>query len=124
MKNGPYILVVAPDDYPGMKYRGRYVYEHHLVWWRHTGQLVPKGSVLHHKDDQKTRNVIDNLELKSNGAHTAEHNVERAEKRGSHGTWAPGSRRCKCEDCRRVRADSQNKWRWKIGLRVRRVQAG
>ena len=34
MINGDYILVVAPPDYPGVKYRGRYCYEHRLVWWK------------------------------------------------------------------------------------------
>jgi len=78
MRNGGYELVIAPPEYPGKKYRGRYVYEHHLVWWKHTGQLVPVGFDLHHKDENKRRNVYDNLELKKHGAHIADHNaVER-----------------------------------------------
>jgi hypothetical protein len=31
VRNGKYTLVVAPAEYPGMRYRGRYVYEHHLL---------------------------------------------------------------------------------------------
>lgn len=31
MKNGDYILVIAPDWYRGKRYRGKYCYEHHLV---------------------------------------------------------------------------------------------
>ena len=33
MINGDYILVVAPDDYPGVRYREKYCYEHYLVYW-------------------------------------------------------------------------------------------
>jgi len=43
MKNGPYEMVIAPEEYPGRRYRNRYVYEHQLVWWKNTGKLVPKG---------------------------------------------------------------------------------
>ena len=82
MKNGPYELVIAPPDYTGVKYRGRYVYEHHLVWWKNTGQLVPPGHLLHHKDDDKRRNVFENLELKPRGTHSTEHNLRRAWKIG------------------------------------------
>lgn len=73
MRNGSYELVVAPDDYPGLKYRGRYVYEHHLVWWRRTGELVPSGFILHHKNERKRDNRYTNLELRPRGEHTAEH---------------------------------------------------
>ncbi len=77
MRNGPYELVVAPTDYPGKKYREKYVYEHHLVWWQKTGQLVPDGFLLHHKNRNKRDNRYRNLELQKVGAHTAEHNRER-----------------------------------------------
>ena len=73
MKNGPYELVIAPDDYPGFRYRGRYIYEHHLVWWQVTGGLVPEGFVVHHKNEKKRDNRFDNLELKSVSAHTKDH---------------------------------------------------
>lgn len=61
MRNGPYEMVVAPAGYPGKKYRGRYVYEHQLVWWKKTGKLVPLGFVLHHKNEHKRHNVFSNL---------------------------------------------------------------
>jgi hypothetical protein len=73
MRNGPYILVLAPDDYPGKRYRGRYVYEHILVWWQNTGQIPPKGKVVHHKNENKHDNRFDNLELKTRKAHSLEH---------------------------------------------------
>jgi hypothetical protein len=73
MKNGEYILVVAPDDYPGKRYRNRYVYEHQLVWWQNSGQLVPVDYLIHHINENKTDNRIENLELKSRSKHSAEH---------------------------------------------------
>lgn len=73
MRNGPYELVVAPEAYPGFRYRGRYVYEHHLVWWNNTGELVPPGFVLHHKNENKRDNRFKNLEQKPRGLHTKEH---------------------------------------------------
>ena len=73
MKNGNYELVVAPEGYPGTKYRGRYMYEHHLVWWRRTGETVPKGFVVHHKNEKKRDNRFYNLELKKVAAHTRDH---------------------------------------------------
>jgi hypothetical protein len=82
MRNGPYILVIAPDEYPGKRYRGRYAYEHHLVWWQNTGQLVPPGFDLHHKDEVKTNNVFQNLELKTHGGHVADHNRSKPLKPG------------------------------------------
>ena len=76
MRNGPYILILAPDDYPGKKYRGRYAYEHQVVWWRHTGQIVPVGFLIHHKNENKHDNSIDNLELKTVSSHCSEHAKE------------------------------------------------
>jgi hypothetical protein len=73
MKNGPYELVRAPDDYPGKRYRGRYVYEHILVWWSNTGYLPVPGEVVHHKNGKKRDNRFRNLELKTIAAHNAEH---------------------------------------------------
>lgn len=77
MKNGPYELVLAPSDYPGFRYRGRYCYEHHLVWWQNTGNLVPEDFLIHHKNHQKRDNRFENLELQSRADHTREHTRER-----------------------------------------------
>ena len=55
--------------FPGVTY----VKEHHLVWWENTGQRVPKGFILHHKDHDKTNNDISNLQLMSRSEHLKEH---------------------------------------------------
>ncbi len=73
MKNGPYELVIAPDDYPGMKYRDRYCYEHHLVWWENTGTLVPEGHLLHHRNGDHRDNRFENLHLLHIGNHGKYH---------------------------------------------------
>ena len=62
MKCGKYILVKAPENYPGRKYREKYCYEHHLIWWKKYGRLPEKGKCLHHKDENTHNNIISNLE--------------------------------------------------------------
>lgn len=73
MKNGDYILVIAPEWFKGKRYRGRYCYEHHLVWERETGLPVPEGCIIHHKDHDKHNNVIENLQLMPTGDHARLH---------------------------------------------------
>jgi hypothetical protein len=77
MRNGPYLLILAPESYPGKKYRGRYAYEHHVVWWLGTGSLHPSGSVVHHKNHDRHDNRFENLECKTKSEHSADHGKER-----------------------------------------------
>lgn len=77
MINGEYLLVIAPNDYPGKKYRGKYCYEHHLVYWK-VYNIIPKDDeIIHHKDENKHHNVPENLELMKRKEHTIMHNTER-----------------------------------------------
>jgi hypothetical protein len=64
MANQIYVLVKAPEEYPGKTYNGlaRYCYEHHLVWWQHHRALPRKGFCIHHKDGDTHNNNIINLE--------------------------------------------------------------
>jgi len=75
MKNGPYELVVAPPGYPGKLYRGRYCYEHHLVWWRHTGEVPGPGELIHHKNENKRDNRYKNLKKETKGEHNTYHHT-------------------------------------------------
>lgn len=79
MRNGPYNLIVPSKDYPGKLYRNKYAYEHQVVWWQNTGQLVPPDKLLHHRNEHKRDNAFDNLELKSRPKHAAEHQHDRRE---------------------------------------------
>lgn len=63
LKNGPYILVKAPADFPGKKYRGVYAYEHTVIWWLHTKIIPPEGYQIHHKNECRTDNRFENLEM-------------------------------------------------------------
>ncbi len=61
MRNGKYILIIPPADYPGKLYRNRYAYEHHVVWWLNTGEIARPGEDIHHIDDNKHNNEFSNL---------------------------------------------------------------
>ena len=73
MKNGEYELVVAPEEYPGKKYRGRYVLEHHLVWWKEKGEVLKPGEVIHHINGKKRDNRFSNLEKMASERHSRMH---------------------------------------------------
>jgi hypothetical protein len=73
VKNGPYILVKAPENYPGKKYRDKYCYEHVLVYWQNTGVVPGDNEQIHHKDDDKHNNQFSNLEKINKGAHQKLH---------------------------------------------------
>lgn len=73
MKNGPYILVIPPEDYPGKRYRDKYAYEHHVVYWVNTGIIPKENEIIHHINGDKIDNRIDNLELLTNCEHSKHH---------------------------------------------------
>lgn len=108
MKNGPYEMVVAPKEYPGRKYRSRYVYEHHLVWWQRTGEVVPDGCLIHHKDENKRNNKFRNLELKSISDHSKDHAKSRIRRQ-----------KLKCSSCgsKFEMAASDYRYKYKVGQR-------
>lgn len=72
MRNGPYILIVAPDWFSGKRYRGKYCYEHHAVWSKKNG-AIPSGSIIHHRNGSHTDNRIENLELMTSSQHSRHH---------------------------------------------------
>lgn len=60
-----YVMVFAPDWYSG-KRDGNKVYEHILVYCEYNGYAsLPKGSVVHHLDENTQNNHPDNLILMS-----------------------------------------------------------
>lgn len=77
MKNGEYILVTAPINYPGKKYRNKYCYEHHLIYWQHYGVIPNNNEIIHHIDGNKHNNNINNLKLLTKNQHDIYHNQQR-----------------------------------------------
>lgn len=77
MKNGDYILIKAPPDYPGRLYRTGYAYEHHIVYWQHYGVVPSKQEIIHHVNHIKIDNDINNLQLLTKAAHSVIHNTKR-----------------------------------------------
>ncbi len=59
--SGGYILMSSPN-HPN-KDRSGYVFEHRLVVEKKIGRFLTKEEVVHHLDENKKRNVIDNLML-------------------------------------------------------------
>lgn len=76
MRNGSYELVVPPEGYPGKRYRGRYAYEHHVVWWNHNREIPAKGEVIHHRNANPRDNRIENLEKLSAHDHLSQHSSQ------------------------------------------------
>lgn len=98
MRNGNYELVLAPEDYPGRKYRGRYCYEHRLVVWQKTGQL-PDDLVIHHINENKRDNRISNLQVLTREEHTHLHTFGNGNL--VHGTLNAYSHyNCRCDECK------------------------
>ena len=68
-----YVWVDAPDWFEGSR-RGLKALEHNVVGCKKYGiTRVPKGSVIHHIDEDKTNNDPDNLELMTISEHMRHH---------------------------------------------------
>lgn len=67
-----YVKVRVGKDHPLADPNG-YAYEHLVVWAAAGLRLPEPGEILHHKNETKTDNRLDNLELKTNVAHGIGH---------------------------------------------------
>jgi endogenous inhibitor of DNA gyrase (YacG/DUF329 family) len=67
-----YILLYSPE-HPMANANG-YVMEHRLVMETHIGRLLSKQEVVHHRDENKSNNRLENLEIMTRGAHSVYHN--------------------------------------------------
>ena len=59
-------------DYPAVYINGKNHHIHRLQWIKYHGE-IPKGCVVHHKDENKLNWDIDNLELLSRKDHIFQH---------------------------------------------------
>lgn len=64
--------VYMNGQYPAIFLNGKNQHVHRLVWMKHHGE-IPKGCIIHHKDEDKTNWNIDNLELLKRSNHIMKH---------------------------------------------------
>lgn len=72
-----YKWIKVPEEYPYKKYKGKYALKHWYVYWKHYGDVIPDGYIIHHKDNNPSNNDISNLELLSKEEHDKHHSEER-----------------------------------------------
>ena len=56
----------------------------HVIVWKHFNGEIPKGYQVHHKDEDRANNQIDNLELKTAFMHMSDHAKSRVEYNQKH----------------------------------------
>ena len=124
IKNGrdKYVLVTAPPDFPGWKHKGRYCYEHHLVWWRVTASVPCGDEVLHHINGDPTDNRYENLAKSTRSEHSRAHQLEKIESAPiEHGTYKQYRRGCRCSACRTGNAAESRRYKGSKGSKPRRA---
>lgn len=65
---------VISNGYVFHNLEGKYIREHHKVWIVANQCLVPQGHVIHHINEDKLDNRIENLECLSRAEHLILHN--------------------------------------------------
>jgi hypothetical protein len=83
MSNG-YVRVWCPGHPVAQK--DGYALEHRKVWFEAHGE-IPAGHDIHHLNEDRADNRLENLELKSHRGHWREHLEERGEVTNQYGTW-------------------------------------
>lgn len=78
---GAYVRIHAPDWWEGGRAGSSgYAYEHQVVYCEHHGLTkVPAGMVVHHINEDKADNGIENLQLMSRAEHINHHRATRGQ---------------------------------------------
>lgn len=71
-----YVMVRVGKDHPRAFGNG-YAYQHDLVMEAHLGRSLEAGEVVHHRNEIKTDNRVENLELLTGSTHMMLHDAER-----------------------------------------------
>jgi len=72
-----YKYVKAPSGYPGKIYNWRSrILEHHSVWWLEYGEIIDANThVIHHINENRSDNRIENLQKMTIQEHLSHHNL-------------------------------------------------
>lgn len=73
-RNNGYVIVYCPA-HPHAWTNG-YVYAHRAIMERHLGRILRKDEHIHHRNEVRTDNDIENLELVSNPNHGRHHRLQ------------------------------------------------
>lgn len=78
LTNGYVHLVLL--NHPKADKKGRY-YEHRWVMEKHLGRFLERSEVVHHLDENRSNNGLDNLQLMLNSEHSSTHHSKRKPKK-------------------------------------------
>lgn len=70
--SGGRFRVYCPDC-PRAYFGQGYALRTHVVWWLEHGECHPSGTVLHHRNENKLDDALDNLEMMPHADHTSLH---------------------------------------------------
>jgi hypothetical protein len=73
VKKGDYLYAVVKEHPKAIKYG--YVLHHRVVMENHLGRLLRDDEIVHHKDENKHNNQIENLEVMDAGDHARFHST-------------------------------------------------